>query len=160
MTTARDAVMDAYRPCTISSPHAAAVLAALGIPPDATVDDVRAGFAALALLTAGVDRYQTTPVRVVKCEGGYQAYRPVYHGDCGDVCASPAAAVLALAAKLEAERERMDSELLVTETTGVGIADGPLIVTRADGVECYRIDEWFRRFGRPGVFHTILEDDR
>ena len=21
-------------------------------------------------------------------------------------------------------------------------------------------DEWFRRFGRPGVFHTILEDDR
>lgn len=57
-------------------------------------------------------------------------------------------------------RERMDSELLVTETTGVGIADGPLIVTRADGVECYRIDEWFRRFGRPGVFHTILEDDR
>ena len=102
MTTARDAVMDAYRPCTISSPHAAAVLAALGIPPDATVDDVRAGFAALALLTAGVDRYQTTPVRVVKCEGGYQAYRPVYHGDCGDVCASPAAAIHALRTRLDA----------------------------------------------------------
>lgn len=57
-------------------------------------------------------------------------------------------------------RERMDSELLVTETTGVGIADGPLIVTRPDGVECYRIDEWTRRFGRPGIFLTILEDDR
>jgi len=97
-TTAHDAVCDAVlqwswdRRGTVGE----AVLAALGIPPDATVDDVRAGFAALALLTAGVDRYQTTPVRVVKCEGGYQAYRPVYHGDCGDVCASPAAAVLAL----------------------------------------------------------------
>ena len=103
-TTAHDAVCDAVlqwswdRRGTVGE----AVLAALGIPPDATVDDVRAGFAALALLTAGVDRYQTTPVRVVKCEGGYQAYRPVYHGDCGDVCASPAAAIHALRTRLDA----------------------------------------------------------
>ena len=109
--TARDAVARAIHR-TIAScettwedaceQFATAVLAALGIPPDATVDDVRAGFAALALLTAGVDRYQTTPVRVVKCEGGYQAYRPVYHGDCGDVCASPAAAIHALRTRLDA----------------------------------------------------------
>ena len=38
--------------------------------------------------------------------------------------------------------------------------DAPLVVTRPDGVECYRIDEWTRRFGRPGIFLTILEDDR
>jgi len=40
MTTARDAVMDAYRPCTISSPHADAVLSALGIPPDTPADRI------------------------------------------------------------------------------------------------------------------------
>ncbi len=51
--------------------------------------------------------------------------------------------------------ERMDSELLVTEPV-----EGPLVVTRPDGTECYRIDEWWRRFGAPRVFHTILEDDQ
>lgn len=51
--------------------------------------------------------------------------------------------------------ERTDSELLVTE-----LVEGPLVVTRPDGIECYRIDEWHRRFGRPRVFHTILEDDQ
>lgn len=39
-------------------------------------------------------------------------------------------------------------------------ATDPLVVTRADGVECYRIDEWHRRYGRPPVAYTILEDDR
>lgn len=51
--------------------------------------------------------------------------------------------------------ERMDSELLVTEPV-----EGPLVVTRHDGIECYRIDEWWRRFCRPPVFHTILENDQ
>lgn len=39
-------------------------------------------------------------------------------------------------------------------------ATDPLVVTRADGVECSRIDEWHRRYGRPPVAYTILEDDR
>lgn len=51
--------------------------------------------------------------------------------------------------------ERTDSELLVTEPV-----EGPLVVTRHDGIECYRIDEWWRRFGRPPVFHTILDNDQ
>ncbi len=51
--------------------------------------------------------------------------------------------------------ERMDSELLVTEPV-----EGQLVVTRPDGVECYRIDEWFRRFGRPPIAYTILENDQ
>ena len=109
---ARDAVkrglLDTFRGAWTDSeyeatfgPAADAVLAALGIPPDTTTDDVRAGLAALRILADGIDRYATTPLRLVKCEGGYQAYRPVYHGECGTPGASPAAAVNALAARLE-----------------------------------------------------------
>lgn len=93
MTTARDAVMDAYRPCTISSPHAAAVLAALGIPPDATVDDIRAGLTLIRLVERGWT------------EGGPSLYKPgsyvVSHAPTWVYEPSPAAAVLALAARLE-----------------------------------------------------------
>lgn len=76
--------------------------------------------------------------------------------------AARAYATAALAPKLDGgpstttpNWERMDSLLLVTEPV-----EGPLVVTRPDGVECYRIDEWIRRFGRPPVAYTILEDDR
>jgi hypothetical protein len=82
--TARDAVMDAYRPCTISF-HAAAVLAALGIPADATVDDVQAAMAAyfgLVLLLDG----ETIEARRTEIQGDY-AFASA---------SSPAAAVLAL----------------------------------------------------------------
>ncbi len=110
--TARDAVkrglLDAFRGAWTDSeyeatfgPAADAVLAVLGIPPDAPVPNIGAGLAALRILADGIDRYATTPLRLVKCEGGYQAYRPVYHGECGTPGASPAAAVLALEARLE-----------------------------------------------------------
>jgi hypothetical protein len=92
--TAHDAVMDAYRPCTISSPHAAAVLAALGIPADATVDDVQAAMAAyFGLLADGAT------VQIVLLLDGetIEARRTEIQGDYAFASASsPAAAVLAL----------------------------------------------------------------
>jgi hypothetical protein len=77
--------------------QASAVLAALGIPADATVDDVRAGLALFRLVAADHDLHVWA-----MAEGGYvvQAQPPVGRLVSAPG-ASPAAAVNALAAKLE-----------------------------------------------------------
>jgi len=79
-----------------------AILAALGIPPDATTDDVRAGLAALRIAEQhGVSVWPTAHDARAR---GFHAY--VAEADREDVAggASPAAAVLALANKLEEQK--------------------------------------------------------
>ena len=70
---------------------AAAVLASLGIPADATVDDVRAGLAALAVV-----RDHGYPLEIEADTGRYLAWAD----RAWAAAASPAAAVLALHNKL------------------------------------------------------------
>lgn len=102
--TAHDAVSEALRawaycevPLYTGSPEGA-VLAALGIPPDTTVDDVRAGLALLAMVT----RRGSPEVCTWETASDYRArFRPLNRGGIVEPGASPAAAVLALAAKLQ-----------------------------------------------------------
>ncbi len=82
---------------TICNAKADAVLSALGIPPDTTTDDVRAG---LAVLRMAEDSLSIWPTSADARARGYHEYV----AEAGDEIAggaSPAAAVLALAAKLE-----------------------------------------------------------
>jgi hypothetical protein len=102
MTTARDAVratlLDAHgHGMILPVIDTDAVLAVLGIPPDTTVDDVRAGLALFRLVAADHDLHVWA-----MAEGGYvvQAQPPVGRLVSAPG-ASPAAAVNALAAKLE-----------------------------------------------------------
>ncbi len=116
--TARDAVkrglLDAFRGAWTDSeyeatfgPAADAVLAALGIPPDTTTDEIRAGLAALrilAMLADEVEEHYVHPWSGIR--PGHEAIYGIEivvaeEVDTSAVGASPAAAVLALAAKLE-----------------------------------------------------------
>ena len=95
--TAHDAVTDVlcrdvpYLGPLAHEARAAAVLAALGIPADATVDDVRAGLAALAVV-----RDHGYPLEIEADTGRYLAWAD----RAWAAAASPAAAVLALHNKL------------------------------------------------------------
>ena len=105
--TARDAAISALRgvfgpPCKwmgddLDHDAIDAVLAALGIPPDTTTDEVRAGLAALRIAE---DSLSIWPTSVDARTRGYHEYV----AEAGDEIAggaSPAAAVNALAARLE-----------------------------------------------------------
>lgn len=77
-----------------------AILAALGIPPDTTTDEVRAGLAALRMAEDSLSIWPTSHDARTR---GYHEYV----AEAGDEIAggtSPAAAVLALAAKLEEQK--------------------------------------------------------
>lgn len=93
--TARDAIGRALRQVGVTyyGVAADAVLAALGIPPDTTTDDIRAGLTLIRLVERGWT------------EGGPSLYKPgsyvVSHAPTWVYEPSPAAAVLALAARLE-----------------------------------------------------------
>lgn len=52
-----------------------------------------------------------------------------------------------------ARRERMASDV-VTDPD-----DGPPVVLRADGLECYSPSEWRRRFGTPGICYGQISND-
>ena len=98
--TARDAIGRALRQVGVTyyGVAADAVLAVLGIPPDTTTDEVRAGLAALRIAEEyGVSVWPTAHDARAR---GYHAYvaAPDHEAAGG---ASPAAAVNALAAKLE-----------------------------------------------------------
>ena len=103
--TARSAIVNALaeerdaHPWIIQTPPmvAAIVLSALGIPPDTTTDEVRAGLAALRIAE---DSLSIWPTSVDARTRGYHEYV----AEAGDEIAggaSPAAAVNALAARLE-----------------------------------------------------------
>ena len=101
--TARDAIGRALRQVGVTyyGVAADAVLAALGIPPDTTTDDLRAG---LAVLRMAEDSLSIWPTSVDARTRGYHEYV----AEAGDEIAggaSPAAAVLALAAKLDVDPE-------------------------------------------------------
>jgi hypothetical protein len=96
--TARDAIGRALRQVGVTyyGVAADAVLAALGIPPDTTTDDLRAALTLLDSMTrtwteGGPSSLNTSGAYVVNAAGRGWAYG-----------ASPAAAVNALAAKLKA----------------------------------------------------------
>lgn len=101
--TALQAVIDAYRPVTISVTHARAVLAALGIDPDTPTDDVKAG---VLFLRMSRDSFHNEIVLTVNPDDPQQqderhwwmaeSHAGIAYG------LSPAAAVLALAAAKKA----------------------------------------------------------
>lgn len=107
--TARDAIIDAVcanrrttcsSPCRVCLGEADAVLAVLGIPPDTTTDTIRAGLAALRIAKSA------TLVLIGTYTEGSAAGTGWAEADFGDRIegASPAAAVLALAAKVEEQK--------------------------------------------------------
>lgn len=114
--TTRDAVRNCFCPAAWCRAHgcptrrctakADAVLSALGIPPDTTTDEVRAGLAVLrilAMLADEVEEHYVHPWSGIR--PGHEAIYGIEivvaeEVDTSAVGASPAAAVLALAAKL------------------------------------------------------------
>lgn len=102
--TARDAVVFELRRRGIRLHDVAidAVLAVLGIPPDATTDDIRAGLYVLSRIENGGCSSWQRP------DGSWTVWFEPEDGDCdGDIThgASPAAAVLAPKAKLEEQTD-------------------------------------------------------